>query len=76
MTAAHATIGGTRSPAQGSAPATPNATAAAANATVADAETSISIEQPSITEQIELFLAFVGGAALLLHGLRFLMPAK
>jgi len=37
---------------------------------------AIEVEQPSTAEQIELFLAFVGGAAILLHGLRLLLPAK
>ncbi len=55
-----------------------SAVAREADAQQAPAEAAVDAggDQPSAVEQIELFLAFVGGAALLLHGLRLLMPAK
>lgn len=72
-TAAHATIA---KPTGGQSAVATSATGPAHQPSTAEASGDTTADQPGALEQIELFLAFVGGAALLLHGLRLLMPAK
>jgi hypothetical protein len=72
-TAAHASIA---KPAGGRSKVASSPAGAVEQEAPAELDANAGGDQPSALEQIELFLAFVGGAALLLHGLRFLMPAK
>jgi hypothetical protein len=72
LTAAHASIGGPSS-SRRIAPTDPPVEKAPA---AVDAAAAAPVDQPSAIEQLELFLAFVGGAALLMHGLKLLLPAK
>jgi hypothetical protein len=71
LTAAHASIGGPSGPRRIAPTENPvDKAPAAIDAAAAP------VDQPSVIEQLELFLAFVGGAALLMHGLKLLLPAK